>query len=106
MKKLISAVCLFAILAAILCGCAGNTCEHCGESTLAYNQVGDSVDGIRVCNTCIEKMTMGQLNFNFTCDGCGEEKLGKENEITVDGETKIVCNTCNKHFEENGALPE
>lgn len=106
MKRLISAVCLLALLATLLCGCVGYTCEYCGEKTLAYNRVGDEVDGIQLCNTCIDKMRMNQIWFLFICDGCEQEKLGKENEITVGGEAKVVCNTCNKYFEENGALPK
>ena len=58
------------------------------------NLVGDEVNGIRVCDTCIEKMRMGKISFNFTCEKCNKEILGKKNNVTIDGEEKIVCNTC------------
>lgn len=106
MKKTILWVCIFAMLAAMLCSCSANTCEHCGESAMMLNQVGDDVDGINVCDTCIEKMRYSKINFNFTCDGCHQDKVGKENEIVVDGENKVVCNTCNTYFAENGKLPQ
>ena len=93
MKKILILTSILVLTSIMLCSC-GNTCEHCGNSTLAYNLVGDEKDGIHVCDDCIQKMAMSKLNFNFTCDNCKEEKLGKENKVTVDGEEKIYCNTC------------
>lgn len=106
MKKVVSLLCLFALLASVLCACSGNACEHCGKSTFAYNQVGDNEDGIRVCNDCIDKMRTNRLSFNFTCEACEEEKVGKKNKVTVDGEELTVCNTCKKSYEETGAFPK
>lgn len=93
MKKLIVFACLLALLATTLCSCT-STCEHCGNSTLVLNQVGDDENGINVCNDCIEKMTLSKLNFNFTCDRCHEDVVGKKNNVTVDGEMKTYCNKC------------
>ena len=94
MKRIIALVLLFVLVSTLLCGCS-LTCEHCGQSCIGtYNLVGDSQDGIQICNDCADKMRNNRLNFNFTCDECHEDKLGKKNEVTVDGEQKIVCNTC------------
>ena len=93
MKKIIAVVCLLALLTVSLCGC-GHTCEHCGESAMTLNLVGDDANGIYVCNTCIEKMTMGKISFTFTCESCNQQILGKKNTTTVGTETKIVCNSC------------
>lgn len=105
MKKLISAVCILAIAFTFLCGCAGKVCEHCGKSTSSHDLVGNAIDGILVCNSCLEKMEAGEISFTFVCDECGKEKLGKKNEVTFDGEKTYICNTCNKHFMENAARP-
>ncbi len=93
MKKIIAIVCLVAIMATYLCSC-GSPCERCGESSMSLNLVGDDANGINVCNTCIDKMRMGKIRFNFYCEGCDQEVLGKQNEYVVGGETLIVCNTC------------
>ena len=69
-------------------------CDVCGWE---YDEeLGDEENGINVCDTCIEKMRMSKLSFNFTCDECGEEILGKKNEVVVEGKTEIICNKCNK----------
>lgn len=94
MKKALAFVCLLAILTVSFCSCSGFNCEHCGASSLIVNQVGDDANGIKVCDTCIEKMSMSKISFQFTCDLCEEEIVGKKNEVIIGGETKIACNTC------------
>ena len=93
MKKVLILTSILVLTSIMLCSC-GNTCEHCGNSTLAYNLVGDETDGIHVCDDCIQKMTMSKLSFNFTCADCNEEKVVKKNKVVIDGEEQIVCNTC------------
>ena len=105
MKKALATVCLLAIMLTLFCSCAKKTCEHCGESTMTLNLVGDDVNGINVCDTCIEKMRMSKLHFDFTCDDCHNEIVGKKNAVTVGGETKTVCNTCNKNYASAGDQP-
>ena len=106
MKKWIALISVITLLVASLSACGlGSACEHCGSSAMFLNTVGDSVDGIQICNDCVEKMTSNRLSFTFTCDGCQQEKLGKKNSVEIDGQTKIICNTCHNHYQENGALP-
>lgn len=96
MKRVFAIVCLLALVLTCLASCAKTPCEHCGTEAMGLNLVGDEENGINVCDTCIEKMRMSKLSFNFTCDECGEEILGKKNEVVVEGKTEIICNKCNK----------
>ena len=94
MKKTIAIICLLALSLTCFASCSKKTCEYCGAEAMFLNLVGDEENGINVCDTCIEKMSLSKISFNFTCDECKEEILGKENEVVDGNETKIVCNKC------------
>lgn len=93
MKKFIALTCVLALLTVSLCSCSNN-CEHCGNSAMVLNLVGDDVNGINVCDDCIQKMTLSKINFTFTCDNCHETVLGKKNEIATTEGAKCFCNKC------------
>ena len=97
MKKVIAFVCLIMLVVGSLSSCVA-TCEYCEDSVLFTNQVGDSENGINVCNTCLDKYMSRKISFVFTCANCEKELSGKKNPVVIDGETVDVCNTCFKNF--------